>query len=85
MTTIPITLDELAATRDQLIADIRNRLDDNTRQFLLGLHRFRLVFSLTLLIWQRLSGSAARRTVIPLPAVTCPVPQGGSDTANLLE
>ncbi|MVS99787.1 nucleotidyl transferase AbiEii/AbiGii toxin family protein [Devosia marina] len=38
MTTIPITLDELAATRDQLIADIRNRLDDTTRQFLLSLH-----------------------------------------------
>jgi len=38
MTTIPITLDELAATRDQLIADIRKRLDDNTRQFLLSLH-----------------------------------------------
>lgn len=38
MTTIPITLDELAAIRDQLIADIRNRLDDSTRQFLLSLH-----------------------------------------------
>lgn len=38
MTTIPITLDELADTRDQLIADIRNRLDDTTRQFLLSLH-----------------------------------------------
>lgn len=38
MTTIPITLDELAATRDQLIADIRSRLDDTTRQFLLSLH-----------------------------------------------
>ncbi len=38
MTTIPITLDELAATRDQLIADIRKRLDDSTRQFLLSLH-----------------------------------------------
>lgn len=38
MTTIPITLDEIAATRDHLIADIRSRLDDTTRQFLLSLH-----------------------------------------------
>jgi predicted nucleotidyltransferase component of viral defense system len=38
MTAIPITLDELAATRDRLIADIHNHLDDNSRQLLRGLH-----------------------------------------------
>ena len=38
MTTIPITLDELEATRVRLIADIRGRLRGNTAQFLLSLH-----------------------------------------------
>ncbi|WP_312887681.1 nucleotidyl transferase AbiEii/AbiGii toxin family protein [Rhizobium laguerreae] len=39
MTTIPVTLDELAATRERLIADIRARLADKCAQkFLLSLH-----------------------------------------------
>ena len=39
MTTISVTIDELARTRDRLIADIRARLDDkNTQKFLLSLH-----------------------------------------------
>jgi hypothetical protein len=39
MTTIPVTLGELAATRDRLIADIRAGLTDkNTQKFLLSLH-----------------------------------------------
>ncbi|MCG5502182.1 hypothetical protein [Ectothiorhodospira lacustris] len=38
MTTIPISVDELEATRVRLIADIRGRLCDNTAQFLLSLH-----------------------------------------------
>ncbi len=39
MTTISVTIDELARTRDRLIADIRARLaDKNTQKFLLSLH-----------------------------------------------
>ncbi|WP_338065649.1 hypothetical protein [Ensifer aridi] len=39
MTTIPVTLDELASTRDRLIADIRARLAErDTQKFLLSLH-----------------------------------------------
>lgn len=39
MTTIPVTINELARTRDRLIADIRARLaDKDTQRFLLGLH-----------------------------------------------
>jgi len=38
MTTIPITVDELEATRVRLIADIRGRLRGNAAQFLLRLH-----------------------------------------------
>ena len=39
MTTIPVTIDELARTRDRLIADIRARLaDKDTQRFLLSLH-----------------------------------------------
>lgn len=38
MTTAPIELEELIATRRQLITDIRNRLDENARTFLLSLH-----------------------------------------------
>jgi predicted nucleotidyltransferase component of viral defense system len=39
MTTIPVTLDELAATRERLIADIRARLaDKGAQKFLLSLH-----------------------------------------------
>jgi len=39
MTTIPVTIDELARTRDRLMADIRVRLaDKNTQRFLLSLH-----------------------------------------------
>lgn len=39
MTTIPVTIDELARTRDRLIGDIRARLTDkNTQRFLLSLH-----------------------------------------------
>ena len=39
MTIIPVTIDELARTRDRLIVDIRARLaDKNTQRFLLSLH-----------------------------------------------
>lgn len=38
MTKIPVSLDELLETRAQLIADIRSRLDDDTKRFLLTLH-----------------------------------------------
>ncbi|WP_457811899.1 nucleotidyl transferase AbiEii/AbiGii toxin family protein [Sinorhizobium meliloti] len=38
MTTIPITLEELAETRERLLVDIRARLDANTRRFLTTLH-----------------------------------------------
>lgn len=38
MTTVPVTLDELADTRDRLIADIRTGLNADTQAFLLGLH-----------------------------------------------
>ncbi|MEQ5801115.1 nucleotidyl transferase AbiEii/AbiGii toxin family protein [Halomonas sp. H10-9-1] len=38
MTKIPISLDELLEIRAQLVADIRSRLDDDTKRFLLTLH-----------------------------------------------
>ncbi|RCV88425.1 nucleotidyl transferase AbiEii/AbiGii toxin family protein [Billgrantia montanilacus] len=38
MTKIPVSLDELLEIRTQLIADIRSRLDDDTKRFLLTLH-----------------------------------------------
>ncbi|MCM2505244.1 nucleotidyl transferase AbiEii/AbiGii toxin family protein [Aureimonas altamirensis] len=38
MTNIPVTLDDLIATRERLIADIRTRLDANTQKFLITLH-----------------------------------------------
>lgn len=38
MTTIPITLEELAETRGRLLADIRARLNANTHRFLTTLH-----------------------------------------------
>lgn len=38
MTAIPVTLDDLIATREQLITDIGARLDANARKFLTTLH-----------------------------------------------
>lgn len=38
MTKIPVNLDELLETRARLIADIRSRLDDDSKRFLLTLH-----------------------------------------------
>jgi hypothetical protein len=38
MTTVPITLEELAQTRDRLLADIRERMDAGARRFLTSLH-----------------------------------------------
>jgi len=38
MTTIPVTLDDLIATRERLIADIGARLDGNAQTFLTTLH-----------------------------------------------
>jgi hypothetical protein len=38
MTTIPVTLDDLIATRERLIADIGARLDANAQRFLTTLH-----------------------------------------------
>ena len=38
MTTIPVTLQDLADTRDRLLADIRARLDASTHRFLTTLH-----------------------------------------------
>lgn len=38
MTNIPVTLADLEQTRDRLFADIRARLDDKARLFLLSLH-----------------------------------------------
>ncbi len=38
MTSIPVTVDELAETRERLLADINARLDEKTRNFLIGLH-----------------------------------------------
>lgn len=38
MTTIPVTLDDLIATRERLITDIGARLDDNAKTFLTTLH-----------------------------------------------
>lgn len=38
MTTIPVTLDELAETRDRLFSDIRARLDARASAFLTSLH-----------------------------------------------
>ena len=38
MTMTPIALDDLLETRKQLVADIRSRLDYNTKRFLLSLH-----------------------------------------------
>ncbi|WP_202802764.1 hypothetical protein [Halomonas smyrnensis] len=38
MTKILVSLDELQETRTRLIADIRSRLDEDTKRFLLTLH-----------------------------------------------
>jgi predicted nucleotidyltransferase component of viral defense system len=38
MTSIPVTVEELARTRNRLLADINARLDEKTRKFLIGLH-----------------------------------------------
>ena len=38
MTKTPIALDALLETRKRLVADIRSRLDENTKRFLLSLH-----------------------------------------------
>lgn len=38
MTTIPVTVEDLAAARDRLLADIDRRMDDTAREFLIGLH-----------------------------------------------
>ncbi|PZV37032.1 nucleotidyl transferase AbiEii/AbiGii toxin family protein [Mesorhizobium kowhaii] len=38
MTTVPVTLEELAETRDRLFADLRKRMDADTRRFLTSLH-----------------------------------------------
>ncbi|WP_412506692.1 nucleotidyl transferase AbiEii/AbiGii toxin family protein [Roseovarius sp. SYSU LYC5161] len=38
MTKTPIILDDLLETREQLIADIQSRFDENTKRFLLSLH-----------------------------------------------
>lgn len=38
MTTVPVTVEELAETRGRLLSDIRARLDDNAKRFLLSLH-----------------------------------------------
>lgn len=38
MTSIPVTVEELARTRSRLLADINARLDEKTRKFLIGLH-----------------------------------------------
>ncbi len=38
MTTIPVTVEELAETRSKLLADINARLDEKARKFLIGLH-----------------------------------------------
>ncbi|MDX8500229.1 nucleotidyl transferase AbiEii/AbiGii toxin family protein [Mesorhizobium sp. VK4C] len=38
MTTIPVTVEDLAAARDRLLADIDSRMDDTAREFLIGLH-----------------------------------------------
>jgi len=38
MTTIPVTIDDLIATRERLIADIGARLDANAQRFLMTLH-----------------------------------------------
>jgi predicted nucleotidyltransferase component of viral defense system len=38
MTTIPVTLNDLIATRERLVADIGTRLDANAKTFLTGLH-----------------------------------------------
>jgi predicted nucleotidyltransferase component of viral defense system len=38
MTTVAVTLEELAETRDRLFADLRKRMDADTRRFLTSLH-----------------------------------------------
>lgn len=38
MTMTPVALDDLLATREQLIADIQSRFDENTMRFLLSPH-----------------------------------------------
>lgn len=38
MTMTPVALDDLLATREQLIEDIQSRFDENTKRFLLSLH-----------------------------------------------
>ena len=38
MTKARASLDDLLETRDRLVADIRSRLDDKARKFLLSLH-----------------------------------------------
>ncbi|MDX8526653.1 nucleotidyl transferase AbiEii/AbiGii toxin family protein [Mesorhizobium sp. MSK_1335] len=44
MTTIPVTVEDLAAARDRLLADIDSRMDDTAREFLIGLHDGELDF-----------------------------------------
>ena len=46
MTTMPVSCEELRDTRHRLITDIRSRLDDTPKQFLLGLHDGEPDFSL---------------------------------------
>lgn len=38
MTSIPVTVDELAETRERLLVDINARLDEKIQKFLIGLH-----------------------------------------------
>lgn len=38
MTTIPVTVEDLAAARNRLLADIDRRMEDTAREFLIGLH-----------------------------------------------
>jgi predicted nucleotidyltransferase component of viral defense system len=38
MTTTPVTVEDLAAARDRLLADIDRRMDNAAREFLIGLH-----------------------------------------------
>lgn len=46
MTSEPVTLQELQEARCKLIQDVRSRMDNNTRQFLLGLHQTEPDFNL---------------------------------------
>jgi hypothetical protein len=38
MTSVPVSLEELSAIRERLVADVQARLDDVSKQFLLSLH-----------------------------------------------